>query len=358
MLCDLFLYWAKLPLKQPYHLSFGVIDEFDSFFVVMGNETGLFWGEATALPGYSWESPDDIWNNLVRCIQHSSSNVVKLKNCAEDLVISNPFAATPILTAVEKLLGVISFEQLKPKEKIPLTAIIQGQTLDDLASNVENLLKSGYSTFKAKLTKDVWSDMERVRIIQGLLPSDVKLRLDANQGYDYEMAELFLRNIDTDSIEFFEQPFPKDAWPWNKSLAAWCPVPLMLDESVWTARDIECAARVGADIVKLKLVKHGSILNTINLIEKATQLGLGVVLGNGVQTPFGCADECLVYKTANVKYPGEMNGFLKLKRPLVESVYFKEGYVFLEKDKLFEECADINHLMDNIHKGYSVGMEV
>lgn len=346
--------WLKLPLKYPYRLSFGTVNEYNSIVVTISSNGAIFWGEATALPGYSWESADSIWQTVVSCIEHSGDlDGVRVRAVA--LLPKYPFAATAVLTAVEKFCGLVNPDFPDGTDRFPLTGIVAGDSPEELASCAEVLLKEGYRVLKVKLLRSEKKDVERLKAIQKTVGSKARLRLDANQSYNYKMVEYLIENITLDNIELLEQPFEKDAWHLVESFKRQYSVPIMLDESIWTLEDIRRASECGVDFVKLKLMKHGSIMNTLKLAALSHELGLKVILGNGVQTDLGCIDECYVYKSANLKHHGEMNGFLKIKKSLSPSgISFKDGAAEVTHRKV----QSLNMPDDYVFKEYSILCEV
>ena len=92
-----------IQLNQPYHLSFAAVNHFDVFLAVLQLENRIAYGECTALPGYSWETPESIWESLGRWLSGAKSSVRKLQACMDADLLKHPFAATPICTALEKL---------------------------------------------------------------------------------------------------------------------------------------------------------------------------------------------------------------------------------------------------------------
>jgi len=55
---------VELPLRQPYHLSFGSVHAFESIFLQVNSDGCTGWGVSTPLPGYSDENTDDVWQFL------------------------------------------------------------------------------------------------------------------------------------------------------------------------------------------------------------------------------------------------------------------------------------------------------
>ncbi len=351
-------YWLKLPLLHPYSLSFKTIEEYDSFIFLIKTKDDTYWGESTALYGYSWETAESIWETIVNCINQSQNDLQKLKIQVENLVSIRPFASSAVLTAIEKYYNLTNYRNFSFEKGIPLVGTIRGNSSNELISVANELAGSGYKVLKVKLSKDVDNDIRKIKIIQNELNSDIKLRLDANQSYSSKMVEYLFSKIRLENIELLEQPFERGAYHLVESLVKWSPIPIMLDESIWTFKDIEKAKECGADYVKLKVVKHGSIINTLTLAEKAGKLGLKVILGNGVQSDFGCIDECYAYKLANLKEAGEMNGFLKLKTSLLpSSIFFKDGIVSVNVNNVEKEAKNVNLINNYVLKKYTLFMK-
>src|SRR5688572_11780703 len=87
----------------------------------------------------------------------------------------------------------------------------------------------------------------------------------------------------------------------------------MLDESIRDGGHVLKAAGC-ADFIKLKLAKNGSPSHLLELIRQAREIGLQVILGNGVQGMIGCWLEAQVQALAGLEHAGEMNGYRKLQK--------------------------------------------
>ena len=101
--------------------------------------------------------------------------------------------------------------------------------------------------------------------------------------------------LDPGVCELFEQPCDTDDWDGNGRVAKASPVPLMLDEPICSIADIERASMMpGVGFCKVKLKRFGSLVNLCNAIEKAHELGIQVVLGDGLGSDINCYLEALV----------------------------------------------------------------
>jgi len=122
--------------------------------------------------------------------------------------------------------------------------------------------------------------------------------------------------VPVDGIELFEQPCAAGDWVAHMAVVRECPLPLMLDESIYDENDIdETASRRAARFVKVKLMKFATLERLAAAIERIRVHGLEPVLGNGVASDVGCWMEACV-AARHITNAGEMNGWLKMTRPI------------------------------------------
>jgi L-alanine-DL-glutamate epimerase-like enolase superfamily enzyme len=312
MIKSVHAYLLDIPLTEPYHLSFGDVASFSSVVTIIETADGRKGlGESTALPGYSSETAEDIWGfvkeNGGRFPGKLVGDGIKILNAT----LGPSFAVTPLMTALETIergrelgIGGEGFD-------LELVGIVNSEDTHKAKEIISNLLHNGYKTLKVKVGRDVRKDIEKTRKIQEFVGDRAQIRIDANQGFNYPDAEAFVKNIDPGNIELFEQPFGIEDWDQMTALAKISPVPLMLDESIRTMRDLEKTDSLKcARYVKFKLMKIGSFKRLLESVNWCRERGIGVVLGNGVAGEIGCYHEALLGNKV-LDNAGEMNGFLK-----------------------------------------------
>ncbi|HYC49158.1 MAG TPA: enolase C-terminal domain-like protein [Burkholderiales bacterium] len=324
-------YRLQVPLTKPYRLAFGAVERYDTIVVTATHDsgrTGL--GEATVLTGYTDETIDDAWSVAKRF----ASSLLDMPAAAgraalRELAGTHPFTATAFGTALEMLDAPERFRA--PALSVPLVGLVDAKGHEAIARQLDALLETGYRTVKIKVGFDVGADLEFVRAVQRAGRSRVRIRIDANQGYTAEQGVAFVRGLEPDSIELFEQPCAAGDWDAHRAVARASGVPLMLDESIYGLPDIEKAASLEcAQFIKVKLMKFVTLDALAGAIERIQALGMQAVLGNGVACDIGCLLEALV-AAGRIDNAGEMNGFLKttgtlLDRPLA----FEDGALELE----------------------------
>ncbi len=312
------LHRLRLPLKVPYKLALAEIRAFDTILVEARDSDGRTgFGEATVLTGYTHESIEWAWGRageLAGALVGQPIDVAK--EHLGGAIADAPFTATALLTAIEMLEGSSRLKIENPKQ-VPLLALVHGTREPELSSEIEQLLDRGYRTLKIKIGFDADADLERVHLIQRLVGGRARLRLDANQAYDAETACRFAAALDPQGIELLEQTCAAGDWRAAQAVAKVATVPLMLDESIYNLRDVDRAAELGvARYIKYKLMKAGSLERLVQALAHIRARGMEPVLGNGVASDVGCWMEACI-AADHIGNAGEMNGFLKLREPLL-----------------------------------------
>lgn len=153
------------------------------------------------------------------------------------------------------------------KKKTLETDITVG--IDDserMAEQARIFKQQGFRIIKVKLGKAPEEDIERIKKIRAAIGDEILLRIDANQGWDYNDALHALQNMAQYDIQFCEQPMRY----WNDhklpELRKHVPIKIMADESVYDHHDAERLIAAGAcDYVNIKFAKSGGIAEAIKI---------------------------------------------------------------------------------------------
>jgi L-alanine-DL-glutamate epimerase-like enolase superfamily enzyme len=314
------LYWVKSPLTVPYKLSYRTFEAFEPFLVeAIDEDGGIGWGEGHISPGSSEETPDGGWafcrEYAERAAGMDVTEAIALVDGDKD---RSRVAATALVTAMEMLAG-DPILTLDKEVRLPLLTPFNAFNLAAVPEEIERRLEQGFRTLKIKVGQDVDADLERVAAIQKANAGRATLRIDANRGFTPEDGCRFASSLDPDSIMLFEQPCATEDWDGNAAVAKVSTVPLMLDEPIYYAEDIERAAKIeNVGLVKMKLKRTGSLSRLKDCLELAKTRGLEPVLGDGTSLDINCWMEACVARST-IDNAGEYNGFLKAKKSLLEN---------------------------------------
>tara|TARA_B100000029_G_scaffold433364_1_gene446164 strand:+ start:1327 stop:2358 length:1032 start_codon:yes stop_codon:yes gene_type:complete len=166
--------------------------------------------------------------------------------------------------------------------KIPLTSFtIAIGDLDEIAQKIEEA--APYQILKVKLgTPDL--DKDIIREIRK--ETDKLIRIDANEGWNYETALDMCKWLADRNVEFIEQPFQADQLGESARLMESSPLPLYADENSINSFDIPNIAHA-FDGINIKLMKCGSIEEGKRMINLAKFHDMKIMLGCMVESSVG-----------------------------------------------------------------------
>ena len=321
----------RLPLVTPYKLAFGPVEALDTMIVRVTLDDGAEgFGEATLLTGYTDETLEGTWAKATEIFGAMGSAAFDLHARLDALDATHPFLTTAFRTAEEMARGSERLS-LEAPARVPILGLLQGETQEQVSAEAQGLLAQGYATLKVKVGFEPESDASMVAMAQRAVAGRARIRIDANQGYTALAAIDFVSRLSSDSIELFEQPCAAGDWEAHAQVvpaARAQGIALMLDESIYSEREIEQDAACGAaQYIKVKLMKFSSLERLQAAIARIRALGLKPVLGNGVATDIGCWMEACV-AARHIDNAGEMNGFLKPReRLLADALAFRDGAI-------------------------------
>ncbi|HET7731075.1 MAG TPA: enolase C-terminal domain-like protein [Usitatibacter sp.] len=321
----------RLPLATPYKLAFGPVEALDTMIVRVALDDGAAgFGEATLLTGYTDETIEGTWAKAAEILAAARCGSFDLNGALDALDATHPFLTTAFRTAEEMARGSAQL-LLDTPARVPILGLLQGETAAQLAAEADRLVGCGYATLKVKVGFEPEGDARMVAMAQRAVAGRARIRIDANQGFSAQEAIDFVSRLSSDSIELFEQPCAAGDWDAHARVvpvARAQGIPLMLDESIYSEREIERAAASGAaEYIKVKLMKFSDLARLEAAIARIRALGMKPVLGNGVATDLGCWMEACV-AARHIDNAGEMNGFLKPReRLLVDPLPFRDGAI-------------------------------
>lgn len=275
-----------LTLNNPFRVSYGVSDTRQAFWLRLAEDCG--WGEGTIPPYYGVNTADMIafWEATAQRTDPFPDDPAEIAawvgsdgpapaRCALDIALHDRIGRQqerPLST----LLGL---PQPTPK---PTSFTIGINTPAEMARLATQM--SHYPILKVKLGSD--DDKARLAAIRQARP-DAELCVDANGGWSAAEAVRMVHTLLPYGITFVEQPVPKADIEGMGYVQKQVDVPVVADESVQTLADIERLAAAGVQGINLKLMKVGGLAPGLQMLQRARELGLHIMLGCMVETSLG-----------------------------------------------------------------------
>ncbi|MDB5135686.1 MAG: ykfB, partial [Mucilaginibacter sp.] len=275
---------------EPFTIATGTMDHAQNVFIRVHTDAGFYGvGECSAFPMIVGETQDTclvMAREFARLWKGKDALIIperlqQLHNFASgNNTIKSAFDMA-LFDIAAKNAGLPLYQFLGGSKRRVETDITIGiATPEVMAEKALNFKKSGATMLKVKLGKDAKSDVERIKQIRQAVGNNIKIRVDANQGWHFEDAVFALQAIGEYDIEFCEQPMRTwydDRLPELKKLS---PVKIMADESVYNHHDARKQINSNScDYINIKLAKSGGIFEAKQIHDLAAEKGISCMMG-------------------------------------------------------------------------------
>ncbi len=190
----------------------------------------------------------------------------------------------------------------------------------------------GFRSVKIKLGAGVESDRDRVAAVRHAVGSEMELRVDANEGYDVDDAIRLGRALGPLEVELFEQPVSRTDYAGLARVRRGIDIPVMADEAIVGPETLkEVIRKEAADIVKVKVMKQGGIIRTVQMVHTAEAAGIRCVIGHGFGLTINTLAEIHVAAScSNIMGGCESVGPLKMAGDVVaQPLDLRSGWVLV-----------------------------
>ena len=312
----------RIPLKHPFKIALGTLTHSNHVLVrLVDDANGVGWGESTTFHtvyGYDQKSLYHVLtDHLIPAIKGIDPRNMDLLHQRLDLAMpSNLMAKCAVDLAAYDLIGrtdgvpIHSLVGHKRVDRIPITVALGIVSPKEAAAKAKELAAEGFEVIKVKIGLDAEEDLERIKAVKEAVGDDVKLRVDANQGYDRVDALRVLTRMEAMDLEWIEQPLPDWDLEGLAMLADRLDTPIALDESVFTLQDTKRVIAAGAaDVVNIKVPKCGGIYRSQQIASLCEEAEIPCFLGGCIETTPGTAAQAHFYcSTQNIISAAEMEG--------------------------------------------------
>lgn len=334
--------WSvTMKLDEPYSIAYETVDEVTNVFMRIETSDGL--------NGFGCAAPDinttgETSETVLNCINGMVCDLVKGSDALRTAMLVEKLR--PVMKDSPSALAAVDmalYDILGKKCCLPLWRILGGYRdriktsitigilpLDDTIEKALEWVKQGFHCLKLKGGKDVDSDIQRTIKVREAVGKNIELRFDANQGYTPEQALRFVNETRKANLELLEQPTPKGQPDLLRSVTDEAHIPVMADESLMTLRDAFRIAHRGlADMVNVKLMKVGGIMESLQINSVARSAGLEVMVGCMDEAGLGIAAGLhFALARPNIAY-ADLDGNIGLiGDPSSDAVKLKDGILY------------------------------
>jgi L-alanine-DL-glutamate epimerase-like enolase superfamily enzyme len=146
----------------------------------------------------------------------------------------------------------------------------------------------------------------------------VELYADANECLDPAAAGRQLDHLRAEGLLYCEEPLPVESIRARAALRAGSHLPLIADDSAFTARDLLRELDFDTfDILNIKTPRTG-YTESLRMLDLARAAGKGVMVGSQAGTGIGVARAAIFAALEGIDHPSELSFFLKLRHDIVD----------------------------------------
>ncbi len=280
---------------HPFTIATGTMHFAQNIFIRIHTDAGFYGtGECSAFPMIVGETQATCYEMAKDfAALWKGKDPSKIEDRMKELHAFTAFNATiksafdmSLYDIASKAAGLPLYRFLGGKKKSMETDLTIG--IDEPASMARTAIdykSKGVTIIKIKLGKDKEADVERVRSIREAVGKEMILRIDANQGWDYESAAYALTAMNPFNIQFCEQPMHH--WYDYKlpALKRISPIPIMADESVFNHHDaMRMITTDSCSYINIKFSKSGGILEALKINKAAEQHGICCMMGGMLES--------------------------------------------------------------------------
>ena len=283
----------SLPLVRPFKTALRTVEAVNDIVVrVIADDGSVGYGEAPptavitgdttgsilcavrdfirpALVGMELDDLDAVMAKLDGCMVHNTT-----PKAAVDMALYDLWAKAQGKPLYQLLGGA------RTSFKTDIT--ISVNPVDQMVADSLDAVQQGFDILKIKVGKEGLADVERMAAIRAAVGPEVKLRVDANQGWTAEQSVAIIRAMEDKglNIELVEQPVPAHDLAGLKAVTAAVDTPILADEAVFSCYDAaNLIEQKAADLINIKLMKTGGIHNALKICRMAEEHGVECMIG-------------------------------------------------------------------------------
>jgi len=209
--------------------------------------------------------------------------------------------------------------------------------IDKMIFDCHSAIVLGYDTLKIKIGDNPQKDVEHIVAIHNALDDNIKLRLDANQGWTAQESVTLLHALEKQNIiaEFIEQPVAADDIEGLKYIKERVQTPLLADESIFSVKDARRLLEMQAiDYVNIKLAKTAGITQALELADLSKEFGVKCMIGCMLEGPISVAAGVHVASAkADIITMLDLDAVsLLASHPVETSIVFNESQIILSEE--------------------------
>ncbi|SKB63292.1 o-succinylbenzoate synthase/o-succinylbenzoate synthase,TIGR01928 [Parapedobacter luteus] len=280
---------------EPFTIATGTMNHAQNLLVRIATDTGMEgFGECSAFPAIVGETQDTCF-----VVAQAFARIWKGKDALD---ITERLAELDAYTAknptVKSAFDMALFDLVAKHAGLPLYRYLGGEArqvvsditigigpLATMVATARRYATQGATAIKVKVGNDVNTDVAKIAAIRQAVGPKIAIRIDANQGWTFRQAIFALQAMEAIEVEFCEQPLHTSDDELLYALRQAVSIPIMADESCYSARDARKLARNrSCDYINIKLAKSGGIHEALKIHQVCQQERIACMIGGMLES--------------------------------------------------------------------------
>lgn len=296
-------YRLQVPLRTPFKTALRTVNAVEDLVVRVVLDNGLVgFGEAAptlVITGDSLHSMHAVIHQVYKplLVGRSILDFNDLLRIVQQTVVANRSAKAALEIALydvrARALGLPLYQLLGGGlSELQTDITISVNSVAEMIEDAQSAVARGYRQLKIKLGTDSQLDLARVKAIAAAVPADVKLRLDANQGWTGKQSIQLMQQLEASGIvaELLEQPVEAADLAGLSAVTAAITTPVLADESAFDLMQVlSIVQERRADMVNIKLMKTAGISQALQIAQLARSYRVPCMMGSMLESSISVA---------------------------------------------------------------------
>jgi len=288
------IYRFSIPM-EPFVIATGVMDYAQNVLIRVHTDTGLYGvGECSAFPMIVGETQE-----TCLAMARDFARIWKGRDALDiEERIGDLHAYAAHNSTIKSAFDMALYDLAAKNAGQPLYKFLNGEkrtvetdmtigigSPEEMCRSALQYQEQGATILKIKLGKNAADDLERIRMIRQAVGPRMVIRIDANQGWDFETSVRCLNGMQDLDIEFCEQPMRTWYDDLLPDLRKQTGIKIMADESCYNHHDARKLINSGScDYINIKFAKSGGINEGLKIHQTASEAGIPCMIGSMLES--------------------------------------------------------------------------
>lgn len=344
---DILIGKVDIPLKKPFKTALRTVYSAQDIVIKLitdNDEVGF--GNAPPTAVITGDTQDSVVGAIrdyikPKIIGMDIENIEGIMTALDSAVTKNSSARAAVDIAVYDLFGKrfnIPLYKLFGgyRNEITTDLTISVNSPDEMVRDSLEAVDEGYNELKIKVGTDSYLDIERVKAVRKAVGSDIKIRLDANQGWNPKEAVRTIKNFEALGldIELIEQPVKAHDFEGLKYVTDHVETDILADEAVFGPYEaFKILSMRAADLLNIKLMKAGGLHNAVKIAHFSETLGVECMMGCMLESKIGITAAASLAAGKKIITKTDLDAAVLLAEdPIIGGVAFEKNRIILPNE--------------------------